>query len=126
MSTRSTLRSADARLAARLMAVVVFPTPPFWFEMQMTRPTEPSVVQCDWMRGVACWDDRATSRPAGRLLRRSTWNARRGLRRPALCEMSLRGVLYELSDTSPRLPAAGSQVPNTSLWPRPVADPSRD
>ena len=39
MSTRSTFRSAEARLAARLMAVVVFPTPPFWFEMQMTRPT---------------------------------------------------------------------------------------
>src|SRR4029453_7711564 len=39
MSTRSTLRSAEARLAARLMAVVVLPTPPFWLEMQMIRPT---------------------------------------------------------------------------------------
>jgi hypothetical protein len=34
------------------MAVVVFPTPPFWFEMQMTRPTALASghVQCDWMR----------------------------------------------------------------------------
>src|SRR5262249_50217367 len=29
----------------------------------------PPVVQCRWMRGVACWDDRATSGPSGRLLR---------------------------------------------------------
>src|SRR6185295_5007772 len=30
-STRSTRRFIAARLAARLTAVVVFPTPPFWF-----------------------------------------------------------------------------------------------
>src|ERR1039458_5301502 len=34
-STRRTLRPSRARHAARLMAVVVLPTPPFWF----TRPT---------------------------------------------------------------------------------------
>src|ERR1700677_3658529 len=30
-STRRTLRPSRARQAARLMAVVVLPTPPFWF-----------------------------------------------------------------------------------------------
>src|SRR6266852_8492203 len=39
MSTRRVFRSADARLAARLIAVVVLPTPPFWFEMQIVRDT---------------------------------------------------------------------------------------
>jgi hypothetical protein len=39
MSTRSVFLSAAARLAARLIAVVVFPTPPFWFEMQIVRDT---------------------------------------------------------------------------------------
>ena len=37
-STRSTLRSRAARAAPRLIAVVVFPTPPFWLAMAMTRP----------------------------------------------------------------------------------------
>src|SRR5262245_50374174 len=39
--SRSTTRmrwSASARDAARLMAVVVFPTPPFWFVTAMMRP----------------------------------------------------------------------------------------
>jgi len=31
MSTRRTLSPDCARLAARFIAVVVFPTPPFWF-----------------------------------------------------------------------------------------------
>jgi len=30
-STISVLKSRTARLAARFIAVVVFPTPPFWF-----------------------------------------------------------------------------------------------
>src|SRR5690606_27777048 len=34
-STRSTFLPARARPAARLMAVVVFPTPPFWFAIAM-------------------------------------------------------------------------------------------
>src|SRR3569833_2632283 len=34
-------RPAAARLAARLTAVVVLPTPPFWFAMTMTRATCP-------------------------------------------------------------------------------------
>src|SRR3569833_2364625 len=40
-SMRSVLCSAAARLAARLTAVVVLPTPPFWFAMAMTRATCP-------------------------------------------------------------------------------------
>jgi hypothetical protein len=35
MSTSSTLRSAAAKLAARLTAVVVLPTPPFWLAIAM-------------------------------------------------------------------------------------------
>ncbi len=34
-STRSVFRPRIASAAARLMAVVVFPTPPFWFAMAM-------------------------------------------------------------------------------------------
>src|SRR5690606_25197342 len=34
-STRRTFLPARARPAARLMAVVVFPTPPFWFAIAM-------------------------------------------------------------------------------------------
>src|SRR5580704_12585268 len=37
-STNNVLTSAAAREAARLMAVVVFPTPPFWLATAMTRP----------------------------------------------------------------------------------------
>src|SRR5512139_1014967 len=37
-STRSTLRSARAREAARLMTVVVLPTPPFWLAMAIILP----------------------------------------------------------------------------------------
>src|SRR5712671_2458198 len=37
-STRSDLTSAAAKEAARLMAVVVLPTPPFWFATAITRP----------------------------------------------------------------------------------------
>src|SRR5258706_4238317 len=36
-STSSVLTSAAASEAARLMAVVVLPTPPFWFATAMTR-----------------------------------------------------------------------------------------
>ena len=39
-STSSVLCSATAKLAARLTAVVVFPTPPFWFAIAMIRATE--------------------------------------------------------------------------------------
>src|SRR5690606_37309206 len=37
MSTTGVRRSATARHAPRLIAVVVFPTPPFWFAMAMIR-----------------------------------------------------------------------------------------
>jgi hypothetical protein len=37
MSRTSVRISATANAAPRLMAVVVFPTPPFWFAMAMTR-----------------------------------------------------------------------------------------
>ena len=37
-SIASTRRSAAARLAARLTAVVVFPTPPFWLAIAIVRP----------------------------------------------------------------------------------------
>src|SRR5450756_1541428 len=39
MSTRSTSKPASARHAARLTAVVVLPTPPFWLVTAMTRVT---------------------------------------------------------------------------------------
>ena len=39
-SMSSVRRSATARLAARLTAVVVLPTPPFWFAIAMTRATD--------------------------------------------------------------------------------------
>ena len=39
MSSRSTSNPASARQAARLTAVVVLPTPPFWFVTAMTRVT---------------------------------------------------------------------------------------
>ena len=38
-STRSVVRSAAARHAARFTAVVVLPTPPFWFVIVMILPT---------------------------------------------------------------------------------------
>src|SRR5271166_1775561 len=37
-STSRVLTSAAAKEAARLMAVVVFPTPPFWLATAITRP----------------------------------------------------------------------------------------
>src|SRR3974390_3138587 len=37
-SSSKVFRSAAATLAARLTAVVVLPTPPFWFTTAMTRP----------------------------------------------------------------------------------------
>src|SRR5208282_1125670 len=37
-STSSVFTSAAASEAARLIAVVVFPTPPFWLAIAMTRP----------------------------------------------------------------------------------------
>src|SRR5829696_3648184 len=39
MSMTSVFFSATARQAPRLMAVVVLPTPPFWFAMAMMRDT---------------------------------------------------------------------------------------
>jgi hypothetical protein len=36
----SDLTSAAAKEAAKLMAVVVLPTPPFWFATAITRPIE--------------------------------------------------------------------------------------
>src|SRR5450759_1694221 len=39
MSPRSTSKPASARHAARLTAVVVLPTPPFWLVTAMTRVT---------------------------------------------------------------------------------------
>src|SRR2546426_10824456 len=39
MSTSKTLRPAAARYVARLMAVVVLPTPPFWFAIAYTFDT---------------------------------------------------------------------------------------
>src|SRR5713101_5450602 len=39
ISTSNTLRPAAARYVARLMAVVVFPTPPFWLAIAYTFDT---------------------------------------------------------------------------------------
>ena len=44
MSTTRVRFSATAREAPRLMAVVVLPTPPFWFAMAMTRDINLSVL----------------------------------------------------------------------------------
>src|SRR5207249_10827289 len=44
MSIRRTLRSARASAAARFTAVVVLPTPPFWFATAMILPTRPPCV----------------------------------------------------------------------------------
>src|SRR5919106_5537074 len=69
MSTSSVRRSAEARLAARLMAVVVFPTPPFWFEIQMTLPTglppDPPRAVHDGERVLARRDFRVQDKPLG-------------------------------------------------------------
>src|SRR5271169_749035 len=46
-SMRSVFTSAAAKDAARLMAVVVLPTPPFWLATAMTRP-----INCRGARAV--------------------------------------------------------------------------
>jgi hypothetical protein len=57
------------------------------------------------MRGVAWWDDRATSGPSGRLLRRSTWNA------PAPATLlTLRSLTSEVSRARCQTPRNGRQV----------------
>src|SRR5215212_7900456 len=66
-STRRVRCSAVARLAARLTAVVVFPTPPFWLAMAMTRPT------CGFGSG----------REAGEYIRRSEPGPMFHVKRPA-------------------------------------------
>src|SRR6266849_5028113 len=53
-STRSVLTSATAREAARLMAVVVLPTPPFWLATAMTRPMILFSVCCGSEYANAC------------------------------------------------------------------------
>ena len=56
--------SAAARDAARLMAVVVLPTPPFWFEMAMIRP----IFSGMYHRGGAVFHvEQSTHRPLTRL-----------------------------------------------------------
>src|SRR6266567_3946389 len=47
--------SAAARLAARLTAVVVFPTPPFWFAIAITRPT---ISRLEWVSRRLCFSAR--------------------------------------------------------------------
>ena len=54
-STRSVGRSATARALARLTAVVVFPTPPFWFTTAMLRVAA---------RSCSTWNVRVPLRPA--------------------------------------------------------------
>src|SRR5260370_23974312 len=53
-STSSVLTSAAAREAARLMAVVVLPTPPFWLATAMTRPMILFSVCCGSEYANAC------------------------------------------------------------------------
>src|SRR5579863_5023827 len=48
-STSSTRRLVAARDAARLMAVVVLPTPPFWFVTARILPMDDRVI---WKTGV--------------------------------------------------------------------------
>src|SRR5260370_39789181 len=53
-STSSVLTSAAAREAARLTAVVVLPTPPFWLATAMTRPMILFSVCCGSEYANAC------------------------------------------------------------------------
>src|SRR5712692_8241610 len=71
-STRSVLTSAAAREAARLMAVVVLPTPPFWLATAMTRPMILFSVCCGSEYANAC----AKSMPefCGNRAECFTWN----------------------------------------------------
>src|SRR5271165_967617 len=53
-STRSVVAPSDASEAARLMAVVVLPTPPFWLAMAITRATDGRHLALEtrtWRRG---------------------------------------------------------------------------
>src|SRR5690606_21733328 len=45
-SIKSTLAPSTAKYAAKLTAVVLFPTPPFWFTMAMTRPMNTLLLLC--------------------------------------------------------------------------------
>src|SRR5688500_1022649 len=53
----SVRRSATAKLAARLTAVVVFPTPPFWLAIAMMRATGGKASRVD--KGRRAWVGRA-------------------------------------------------------------------
>jgi hypothetical protein len=76
MSTISVGISAAARQAERLMAVVVFPTPPFWFEIAMIFPissySEPYVLKAKWPLQIITTEK--ASKSAGW---RFTWNGRK-------------------------------------------------
>src|SRR5579862_4819417 len=60
-SMSRTRRLVAAREAARLTAVVVLPTPPFWFAMAMTRFMGDSVLHCHARKGADFTGARAFS-----------------------------------------------------------------
>ena len=64
MSTSNVRLPDRASAAARLIEVVVLPTPPFWFAMQNVVPNEPSLV------ASSCWigGSKIAGRTANRFL----------------------------------------------------------
>src|SRR5665647_345190 len=84
-STNRTCCSAAARLAARFTAVVVFPTPPFWFAMAMIRAkidTAPPRVQQKKEREAEYWPPVATN--ASQNVPRGTIRRQNQLKRPGI------------------------------------------
>src|ERR1035437_4050712 len=92
-STRRTLRPSRARQAARLMAVVVLPTPPFWLTMPRiltmgfqskgkgglriaTGAVENRAKL--WKASGAVWGEKLANSCRGRVSRRSAWRLLRG------------------------------------------------
>src|SRR5580765_8491362 len=81
-STRSTRRPATASEAARLMVVVVLPTPPFWLATATTRVIFGLIANMWWCQVmIGGFED--TRLPDRRQRLCSTWNTRRYLHRNA-------------------------------------------
>ena len=84
-STSSVLRPRCASALARLIAVVVFPTPPFWLTTARTVPTTTRAARGAWPPGArssssvcrACRTQRSASLPVGGVSRKASRCARR-------------------------------------------------
>src|SRR5580698_7700671 len=79
-STSRVLTSAAAKEAARLMAVVVLPTPPFWLATAITRPINHIPNSQKQTRATETREARKQNAPRGafgarrNLIKRSAWN----------------------------------------------------